>query len=71
MKKGILLTVFCSLFVVGYVFGNNDEEVKFHKGIEFEVFHNMPLGTPDFSKKPDLEGKINSLTLAISPYEEN
>ena len=39
MKKGIFLSVLCSLFVVGYVFGNNDESVQFHKGIAFEVFN--------------------------------
>jgi hypothetical protein len=69
--KRILLTAFCSIFVIAYLFGINDEIVKFHKGIDFEVFNNMPMKTPDFSKKPDLAGKINSLTLAISPYEEN
>ena len=69
--KRILLTAFCSIFVIAYLFGINDETVKFHKGIDFEIFNNMPMKTFDFSKQPDLAGKINSLTLAISPYEEN
>ena len=71
MKKRIILTVLSSLLVVAYVFGNSDENVKFHKGIDFEIFNKMSMKTRDFSKKPDLEGKISSLTLAISPYEEN
>lgn len=71
IKKRIILTAYCSLFVVASAFSSTDEIVIFQKGIYFEVFHNMPIGTPDFSKKPDVAGKINSLTLAISPYEEN
>ena len=71
MKKGILLVVLCSLFLAGNVFGNDDDVVKFHKGIDFEIFNKMSMKSRDFSKKPDLEGKISSLTLAISPYEEN
>ena len=69
MKKRILLPVLCSLFVAVNVFGNDDEEVKFHKGIVFEIYHKMPLEKPDFSKIPDVEGKFSTLTLAISPYE--
>jgi hypothetical protein len=61
----------CSIFVVGFTFGNNDEEVKFLKGIDFEIFNKMSMKTRDFSKTPDLVGKISSLSLAISPYEEN
>jgi len=71
MRNRIIVTAMCLLFIVGYVFGSDDEEVKFHKGIVFEVFKNMSTETPDFSKIPDVEGKISSLTLAISPYEEN
>ena len=71
MKKRILLHVLCFIFLAGNVFGNNDEVVKFHKGIDFEIFNKMSMKSRDFSKKPDLEGKISSLTLAISPYEEN
>jgi len=72
MKKRILIVAMFFLFIVGYIFGsNNNENVKFHKGIFFQVFNHMSIKTPDFFKKPDLEGKISSLTLAISPYEEN
>ncbi len=57
MNKRILLVVLFSLFVVAYIFGNSDENVKFHKGIEFEVFNGMSLKTADFSKKPDVKQK--------------
>ncbi len=71
MRKRILLAALCSLFLAGNAFGNDDEEVKFHKGIAFEIYHKMSLEKPDFSRTPDVEGKISALTLAISPYEEN
>ena len=71
MRNRILFAALCSLLVAGNVFGNGDEEVTFHKGIAFEIYHNMSRDKPDFSKTPDVEGKIGSLTLAISPYEEN
>lgn len=71
MRERILLIVISLLCAVGYGFHSGEEEVLFLKGIDFEIFNEMSIETPDFSKKPDLVGKISSLTLAISPYEKN
>jgi hypothetical protein len=71
MRKRILLLAMSLLIVVGHAFGQADEEVTFHKGISFEIYHRMSRDEPDFSRTPDVEGKIASLTMAISPYEVN
>lgn len=70
-KRRILLIALCLLCVDTYTFGNDDETVKFQKGIQFEIFNNTSLNSHDFSKVPDLKGEISSLTLAISPFTEN